>query len=87
MNWKFEKELEEKRITEAKRIINLLKEGKIKKFGLPDIQGSFCGEDAYFPCEFIEVIDYDKGIIKIYENSINKYHITEAWDLVIADDI
>ena len=60
---------------------NLIKSGKVNnKFGLPDLMDMF---DAYFPCEFVEVIDELNMIIKIYETSIKKYHITGVSGLTI----
>lgn len=63
---------------------NKIVKGEIKNFGIPDPFDMF---RAYFPCEFVEVIDEEKMIMEVYEPSIKKYHIVnvnylevEEWD-------
>lgn len=44
-----------------------------------------CDCDSYYPCDFIEIVDEEDGIVKVYESSTNKYHIVCVLDLYIDD--
>lgn len=46
-----------------------------------ELQSDIYGQ--YYPCEYVETLDEEFGIIKVYEPSINKYHEVCVNNLVI----
>ena len=71
-------------LTTYRNILRLLKDNKIKDFGIYD-PVDMCGT-SYFPCEYIDTIDEDKGVLRVYEPSINKYHNVNILELVFDID-
>lgn len=61
-----------------KKTYQIIKEHK--KFGLPSEY-----PDEYYPCEYVETLDEEYGLIKVYEPGINKYHQVYINNIVIIN--
>lgn len=74
----------EKVIKECEEKLNkiILKE---VDFGLPDPNDP--NPTAYFPCELVNIVDRKNYIVKIYEPSIDTYHIVDVTSLHIDEYI
>jgi hypothetical protein len=62
----------------TKKVMDLIV-NQHRKIGIPSIYDW----KEYYPCEYIETIDEEYGLIKIYEPSIKSYHTVYATSLVI----
>lgn len=74
----------EKIIKESEKILNKIILEEVD-FGLPDPNDS--NPTAYFPCELVSIIDRKNYIVKIYEPSIDAYHIVDVTSLHIDEYI
>lgn len=72
-----EKQIETRK---AQKVIDEINSGKGFDFGEPDLLG---GLSSYFPSEFVEIVDYDKVLIRTYEKSIEKYHVDLAHLMIV----
>lgn len=74
----------EKIIEESEKILNKIMLEEVN-FGLPDLNDP--NPTAYFPCEFVNIIDRKNYIVKIYESSIDTYHVVDVTSLHIDEYI
>lgn len=72
------REYDEFMINTRKKMNQIIKQHK--KFGLPSQY-----PDEYFPCEYVETLDEEYGLIKVYELGINKYHQVYVNNIVIIN--
>ena len=74
----------EKIIEESEKILNKIILEEVN-FGLSDPNDP--NPTAYFPCELVSIIDRKNYIVKIYEPSIDTYHVVDVTSLHIDEYI